>query len=205
MTMPILTESPFVVLVDTREQLPYTFPRVLADANEGGQPIRVRTAKCTLAAGDYSIEGYANMVAVERKSAADLAGTLTAGRRRFQAEMDRLREYDAAWIVVEAELSELFKGVSWAPAFKARTITRSAMFFQLRYPRIHWWAVPGRAIAENVTYQLLRTWWRERIDVPRRESARREAEAWRLATTPGTATAAGPEPKRRAKRGGGGT
>jgi hypothetical protein len=171
--MAKLTESPFTVLVDTREQLPYTFAGLKADAREGGGPLHVRTQLGTLDAGDYSIQGYANMVTVERKSPSDLAGTLTTGRRRFSAELDRLRNYDAAWIVVEAELSELFKGVSFAPGFRARTVTRSAMFFQVRYPRIHWWCVPGRAVAEAVTYQLLRTWWRERIETPAAESRRR--------------------------------
>lgn len=169
-----LTHSPFTVLVDTREQLPYAFASIKADANEGGGPITVRTRPETLWAGDYSIDGYARMVVVERKTAADLAATLTAGRRRFNAEMERLREYDAAWIVCEAELSELFKGLAWQPAFRPRTITRSAMFFQLRYPRIHWWAVPGRAVAEALTYQLLQSWWRERIEGPSKASRRKE-------------------------------
>ena len=33
--MPRLTSSPFTVLVDTREQLPYTFAGLKADAVEG--------------------------------------------------------------------------------------------------------------------------------------------------------------------------
>jgi ERCC4-type nuclease len=147
-----LTESPFTVLVDTREQLPYAFGGIVADANEGGLPLKVRTRRETLWAGDYSIEGYARMVCVERKSKEDLAGTLTAGRKRFQDEMDRLREYDAAWIVVEAELSELWRPIPWAPKFSPKTILRSWMFFSLRYPKVHWCAVPGRAVAENLTY-----------------------------------------------------
>jgi len=203
--MPILTTSPFTVLVDTREQLPYTFAGLRADAKEGGGPLTVRTRLETLDAGDYSIEGYDRLVTVERKSPSDLAGTLTSGRRRFNDELDRLREYDAAWIVVEAELSELFKGVAFAPGFRARTVTRSAMFLQLRYPRIHWWCVPGRAVAEAVTYQLLRTWWRERIEAPAADARRREKEAWKLATAarPTLEVSPGPVLKRPARRGGG--
>ena len=201
--MSRVTESPFTVLVDTREQRPYTFAGLRADANEGGGPLTVRTRTETLNAGDYSIDGYARMVVVERKSKEDLAATLTAGRRRFNAEMERLREYDAAWIVVEAELSELFVGIPWAPNFRPRTITRSAMFFQLRYPNIHWWACPGRPVAEAVTYQLLRTWWRERIEAPAREARRREREAWRLASTPKETDAAAPRAARRRRKGGG--
>ena len=117
---------------------------------------------------------------IERKSASDLAGTLTSGRKRFLAEIERLREYDFACVVVEAELSELCKGIPFAPSFRPRTIFRSVMFWQLRYPSIRWWAVPGREVAQAVTYQLLRTWWRERIEAPARKSRRKE-EILRLA------------------------
>lgn len=167
-------DSPFTVLIDTREQTPYAFRGLLADADQDRAPLTVRTRRETLSCGDYSIEGYAGMVCVERKTVNDLAGTLTAGRRRFLAELKRLREYDASWIVVEGELSEISNGVPFAPNFGIRTVIRSAMFFQLRYPRVHWWCVPGRAIAEAVTYQLLRSWWRERIEGPAKaEKARK--------------------------------
>ena len=165
MSTPV--ESPFRVLVDTSEQLPYSFAALRADADQGGGPLIIKTTRCKLQSGDYSIEGYERMVAVERKTASDLAGTLTGGRKRFVAEMERLREYDGAWIVVEAELSTLFRGVPFASGFTPKTITRTAMFWQLRYRNIHWWCCPGREIAEQVTYQLLRTWWRERIERPR--------------------------------------
>ena len=195
--MPRLSESPFTVLVDTREQLPYRFEALKADSVEGGGPLKIHTRPCTLTAGDYSIDGYASMVTVERKTANDLAGTLTRGRKRFMAELERLREYDAAWIVIEAELSELAKGIPVAPLLRPRTLWRSAMFWQLRYPRIHWWACPGRGVAEAITYQLLRTWWRERIEAPAREARKRESEAWRLATGAGSAGVAGPRAKGR--------
>jgi ERCC4-type nuclease len=180
-----MVDSPFVVLVDSAEQLPYQFLGLRTDADQGSLPLRVQTRTENLSWGDYSIEGYARMVTVERKSPADLAGTLTGGRKRFEREMDGLREYDAAWVVVEAELSELFKGFAWAPKFRPRTITRSAMYWQIRYPRVHWWAVPGRAAAEALTYQLLRAWWRERIDGPIKESAKKMRLAKRLAASGG--------------------
>jgi len=175
MTAP--ARSPFAVLVDTREQLPYTFVGLKADARQGGGPLAVATRRCTLPAGDYSIDGYARMVTVERKTLSDLIGTLTRGRRRFTDEMDRLREYDAAWIVVEAELSEMMDGHALQSLVKPRTLWRSAMYWQIRYPRVHWWAVPGRGIAEAITYQLLRAWWRERIEGPAKAARARARRA----------------------------
>jgi len=51
-------DSPFRVLVDTREQLPYTFAGLSTDSAQKYRPLRVRTLTSALSAGDYSIEGY---------------------------------------------------------------------------------------------------------------------------------------------------
>lgn len=195
--MTIVTESPFVVLVDSAEQLPYTWPNLRADVDEGGGLIYVHRRTENIKPGDYSIDGYQKMVKVERKTKSDLFGTLTAGRRRFVKEMQAFREYDIAWIVIEAEPHELFLGSPWAPNAKPRSIIRTWMSWTLKYPNVHWSCWPGRDVAENVTYQLLRMWWKKRVEEPRRESARREAEAWRLATGSGSARAAGPRAKGR--------
>jgi ERCC4-type nuclease len=164
--------SPFTVLVDTSEQLPYSFQGLRTDAREGNRPLTVRTRPLSLMWGDYSIDGYADRVAVERKTAVDLAGTITRGRQRFGREMEALSRYDAAWVVVESELSGLAAAQGAWSNVSRRTMIRSVMFWQLRYPRVHWWGVPGRDVAQAVTYQLLRTWWRERIETPRRAQAR---------------------------------
>ena len=75
---PYTSEFLPVVIVDTREQAPLEFHRL---------PSRPGT----LAQGDYSIAGLENDFAVERKSIADLVGSLTSGRERFSREIDRLR------------------------------------------------------------------------------------------------------------------
>lgn len=56
--------SPFRILVDTREQTPLPFARL------------VPTRRATLYPGDYTVEGLETLFAVERKSLADLVGTL---------------------------------------------------------------------------------------------------------------------------------
>ena len=171
--MAIVTESPFCVLVDSAEQLPYTFERVRADAKEGGGLIRVHTRVASIKPGDYSIDGYQSMVKIERKTKNDLFGTLTEGRRRFVKEMEKLREYDAAYIVIECEASEIAKGSQWAPGISVRSIFRTWMSWTLKYPRVHWSCWPGREMAENVTYQLLRMWWRQRIEGPQKDAAKK--------------------------------
>jgi ERCC4-type nuclease len=83
-----------VLVVDTREQLPYPFPGAVVK---------------TLNAGDYSVLGYETRVAVERKTHADAYGSLGASRTRFQRELERLADYDYAAIVVECSLPDFLK------------------------------------------------------------------------------------------------
>jgi len=83
--------GPATIIIDTREQEPYSFdPRLAA------------TARRALPAGDYSVEGLEQRVAVERKSLNDFVSTVIHGRARFQNELRKLAGYRATCIVVEA-------------------------------------------------------------------------------------------------------
>lgn len=61
-----------VILVDTREQLPYW--------NDN---------RATLKVGDYTTKKLLNSFHIERKSLQDLYGTLTSGNNRFKYELFR--------------------------------------------------------------------------------------------------------------------
>jgi ERCC4-type nuclease len=87
------------VIVDTREQLAYTF-----------DPDRIDVVRRALPAGDYSLAGEEHRVAVERKSLEDLVSTLIRGRDRFRRELRLLAGYEHACVVVEAELREVLLG-----------------------------------------------------------------------------------------------
>lgn len=64
-----------IILVDTREQLPYW--------------IAPEAARCTLHAGDYTTVRLFRKFHIERKSPQDLYGTLLSGHRRFKNELWR--------------------------------------------------------------------------------------------------------------------
>lgn len=66
------------LIVDTREKTPLEFQHL--EVEHG-----------TLTTGDYSIKGFTNSFMVERKSMADLVGSLTQGRERFFRELERMR------------------------------------------------------------------------------------------------------------------
>lgn len=81
------------IIVDSREQLPLW------------SSAKVKK----LDVGDYSISGYEERFAIERKSGADFCQTLTKGHERFKKELERARNYDFFAIVVEEPYSNIVK------------------------------------------------------------------------------------------------
>ncbi len=90
--------EPVRIVIDTREQEPYSFdPRLAA------------VVRRALPTGDYSVEGLEQRVAVERKSLDDFVSTVIHSRARFRAELRILGGYRAACIVVEAGLADILQ------------------------------------------------------------------------------------------------
>jgi len=87
------------IVVDTREQRPFAF-----------DPNRIDVVRRALPAGDYALEGAEERVAVERKSLEDFVATVIRSRRRFARELERLRGYEAACVVVEGNLRDVIAG-----------------------------------------------------------------------------------------------
>ena len=83
------------ITIDTREQTPWHFPEWVADTQIG-----------TLHTGDYAISGDAGF-AVERKSLSDFCGTVSSGWERFFREIDRMRDWPAKVVIVEADFESL--------------------------------------------------------------------------------------------------
>jgi ERCC4-type nuclease len=88
-----------VVLVDSREQLPFSFSRF-------GNWIK-EERRATLKTGDYSVEGMQDVLTLERKSLQDLIGTLIHGRRRFIEECERMTQFRWRAILVEASYEDV--------------------------------------------------------------------------------------------------
>lgn len=89
---------PATIIIDTREQEPYSFDLRLAAAERRALP-----------AGDYSVGGLEGIVAVERKTLDDFVSTVIHSRSRFREELRKLAEYRAACVVVEAGLPDVLQ------------------------------------------------------------------------------------------------
>lgn len=185
----VLTD--FAIVVDTREQLPWTFQGLFSDtsARGGRRPIVVDQRVATLQQGDYSLVGFEHLVAIERKSLPDLFGTLGQGRDRFERELTRLAELDRAAIVIEAPLGGIFptscvicsgSGIGWDSEpcqpcggsgktsavphsrLNPKTVFRSYLAWSMDFPTISWHWAESRRLAEVLAFRWLARWHRVR-------------------------------------------
>lgn len=86
--------KPLTIIIDTREQEPWQF---------------CPSISCKLNTGDYSIVGFENQITIERKSKADFISTISDKnrRKRFYKELDRMVNFSAACVIVEAGLPDI--------------------------------------------------------------------------------------------------
>ena len=75
------------IICDTREQMPLPLERFPVERG-------------TLTTGDYSFAGGEHLLSIERKSIPDLIQSLTSERERFIRELERLRGYRFARLLV---------------------------------------------------------------------------------------------------------
>jgi ERCC4-type nuclease len=154
---------PGTVLIDTREQRPFQFDAIpLADGADG--ILQVPISRLALPSGDYSLDGYATAVAVERKSVADLYGTVGQGRDRFVRELERLNEFAFAAVVIEGEWSTILDNPPPRVRLSPRSVYRLVLAWQQRFPRVHWWACPDRDFAEYTTFRILERFLKEQAE-----------------------------------------
>lgn len=151
---------PFTIAIDSREQLPFTFVGLRADADQDRRPLCVPLVRATLQSGDYSIEGHESEIAVERKGLADLFGSLGQGRRRFRAEIERLAKLPYASIVIEVDWEEIVSNPPPHSRLPPKSVFRTVLAWQQQFPTVHWWSCTNRRFAEITTFRILEYWWK---------------------------------------------
>lgn len=128
---PAPPQRPFMVLIDTREpalekgndESAICRPRYYRRASKGtaGAYVLAPSRRATLETGDYSLDGYEDVIAFERKTLPDLIGTLMGGRldsvgelqerkKNFREELERMRAMPPGSfraVVVEASRDDI--------------------------------------------------------------------------------------------------
>jgi len=89
-----------VVLVDTREKQPFAL--FANHPNWIGGERRVK-----LKAGDYAVEGMESLLALERKSLADLVACINVYRKQFLGNCERLAKFRWKAILIEASYEDI--------------------------------------------------------------------------------------------------
>jgi len=134
------------IIVDTREQLRYVFDGY--DSTRG-----------TLKTGDYSLSGYEDVLAVERKNHADAWGCLTEGRKRFERCLERLADLDRAAIVIESSMAEFCIPPPNIKRVNAATAMGSYISWSTKYRIPVYWA-ENRQWGERVTLRVLAAYYK---------------------------------------------
>ena len=132
-----------IILTDTREQRPYSF-------RDYQTPIEAEALSC----GDYSLKGFQDRIAVERKSLNDLIACLTGSdRTRFEKELARAGSYERFAVVVEASLQDVSFN-RYRSAMEPHAVLQSVTAFYIRYG-IPFLFCGDRGGAEYMTYSII--------------------------------------------------
>lgn len=127
------------ILVDSHERYPWRFSTQQAT-----------TVRRALPAGDYGIEVAGTLIAsVERKSLADLVGTLTGGKLRYL--LAALSDVPRSALVVEDRYSAIFKLDRVRPAVVAEGLAEA----QVRFPDVPIVFCETRPLAQEWAYRFL--------------------------------------------------
>jgi ERCC4-type nuclease len=151
-----MEKCPFAIAVDTREQQPFSFEGITVGKNK--TPIVIPTQVATLKQGDYSIVGFENRVAIERKSIPDLCSTIFHGRDRFIRELERMDKMDFAAIIIEGDWADCQHYCALMTNANPVSLDGSVIAFQIRH-KAQWLFRPGRYVAMKTTFKLLHRWW----------------------------------------------
>jgi hypothetical protein len=153
------------IIIDNREQSPLEF------RSEPG----ILTQRAHLRTGDYSLSGFTDAVAVERKSHQDAWACAGSSRKRFEKCVERLSRLNAALIVIEPDLSSFCDTPtdSYGKPLHTRLKPASAVGAYFHWMAV--WGVPtvwagNRLLAERAVLTFLRSWWRHRGSVWIREA-----------------------------------
>jgi ERCC4-type nuclease len=164
---------PFTIIQDTREISGggvWTFTGITGDSGDKFRPLIVPTEIATLHTGDYSLKGFEDVVTVERKSAADLFGTLAGGRERFEAEHVRMMDFRRAVVVIESDWATMLATPPYPSRLSPLSVFRTAISWLVKY-NVPWIACPGRRYAELWTFQFLRKFYEATIEQQQTKAA----------------------------------
>jgi DNA excision repair protein ERCC-4 len=184
--------TPFTIIIDTAEQLPFAFDELRTDADGDNELWEVKTVRGCLGRhpnsfGDYSIIGFEQRIAVERKSMYDLQSTVLGWdghRDRFEKELANLSQLESAAIVVECSFLDV---ICHAPEYgkkskaqNSKILARSILAYQNDY-KVQWIFAGDRKVAQYATFHWFNRFWQHDYETTKKATREKEREQRRLA------------------------
>lgn len=141
------------IVIDTREQKPlWTKSTKLT-----------KIERATLSTGDYSIKGYEDKFAIERKSLSDLFSTLGKGHKRFKKEITRGLDMDYFAIVIDGSYDHVLKkdfDGSYFSKMKGHVITSILFTIHIKY-KVPIFFSTGRAQSKRIIRELMKAYLKQ--------------------------------------------
>lgn len=151
-------ENDFTIIIDKQEKKlgirGYNFKTI--------KPNPPLTERAHLKTGDYSIKGLENKITVERKTLTDLFGSVGNGRRRLEAEFQRMAKFDYAALIIESSLSNIFVNPPGRSKMNPKAVFRTLISWSIKY-NVCVWPMWDREAAERVTYLILKKYYDESV------------------------------------------
>jgi len=141
--------QPITILIDSREQLPYSF-----------QGYDCQTEQGTLNAGDYTAKGLETLIAIERKSLDDFIGCcINSNRERFKNELLRLRGYQVKAVIIEGALQDIL-AQRYNSRIHPNAVVGSISSWTIKY-HIPFIFAGDRVGSELMTFSILSNYYRQ--------------------------------------------
>jgi len=141
-----LRHEDVTIICDNREKEPFNLA-----------PLKVERG--TLQTGDYTVKGLESLIAVERKSVADLVMCCGQERERFEREMERIQSFESCIVIVEGPWS-IIETKSYRGQMLPDAIEGSVIRWETK--RIPFWFASSRQEAEAKARRFLFIAIRER-------------------------------------------
>ena len=139
--------------------------KIIVDSREGdtgysfSNCAHVQVIRSALPTGDYSLSGFEDRIALERKTISDLIQCLGRDRDRFERELTRARNFEIFAVICEFSLSDV-TFTHYRSHMKPQSILQSIAAFSVRY-RVSFLFCGDRSGGELMTYSLLSKFARE--------------------------------------------
>lgn len=143
-----------VVIIDTREQTPFEFK--LSEVSK-------------LDTGDYSVKGFENEFAIERKAVGDAVNSVISDRERFENEMVRASKLKYFAIIIEGMPEDLRKHVRVGAKYhhiplglmigQCKSVVNTYIHWTIKH-KIHVFFCKNRKEANALAEDLLMTYYK---------------------------------------------